>query len=124
LHGDCHLGNLLYRDDTLFFVDFDDMVVGPCVQDLWLLLPGDDQEGRVLREALLEGYEEWRSFDRSSLALIEPLRALRLIHYSAWLTRRWEDPVFPRTFPHYGTPAYWRDLRADLEEQRGKIAQL
>jgi Ser/Thr protein kinase RdoA (MazF antagonist) len=124
LHGDCHLGNLLYRDDTLFFVDFDDMVVGPCVQDLWLLLPGDDQEGRMLREALLEGYEELRSFDRSTLALIEPLRALRLIHYSAWLTRRWEDPVFPRTFPHYGTPAYWRDLLADLEEQRGKIAQL
>lgn len=125
IHGDCHLGNLLWNDQGPFFLDFDDMVIGPAVQDLWLLLPGrpfgdsspETQTCRSLLETLLEGYEEMRSFDRLSLRLIEPLRALRFVHYSAWIARRWEDPAFPRAFPHFGTHRYWSDSTDDLEEQ-------
>lgn len=117
IHGDCHLGNLLWGPAGAFFLDFDDMMVGPAVQDVWLLAPGRDAEGLRQRDTLLEGYAELRPFDRSTLRLVEPLRALRYLHYAAWITRRWADPAFPRAFPQYGSAQYWAELVADLEEQ-------
>jgi len=116
IHGDLHLGNLLLRDGVFHALDFDDMMVGPAVQDLWLLLPGRDLETLRLREVFLEAYEEFRAFDRSTLRLIEPLRGMRMVHYAAWLAKRWHDPVFPRTFVHFGTEAYWEEHTRDLEE--------
>ncbi len=116
VHGDFHLGNLLLRDGVFNVLDFDDMVVGPAVQDLWLVLPGRDDHTRRIRESFLEGYEQFRPFPRSSLALIEPLRGLRLIHYAAWLARRWHDPVFPATWPHFGSEDYWAEETKELED--------
>ncbi len=116
IHGDCHLGNLLLREDVFNILDFDDMVVGPAVQDLWLALPGRDAHTRRQRECFLEGYERFRSFDRATLRLIEPLRGLRMVHYATWLARRWHDPIFPRTWPHHGTEEYWEDETAALED--------
>lgn len=116
LHGDLHLGNLLLRDGQFNVLDFDDMVLGPPVQDLWLALPGRDAETRRQREMFLEGYERFRHFDRASLHLIEPLRGLRLVHFATWLARRWHDPVFPVTWPHFGTEDYWRQETEALEE--------
>jgi Ser/Thr protein kinase RdoA (MazF antagonist) len=116
IHGDFHLGNLLLRDGVFNVLDFDDMVVGPPVQDLWLALPGRDEHTLRQREAFLEGYERFRSFDRSTLALIEPLRGLRMIHYATWLARRWHDPIFPRTWPHFGTEEYWEEETGSLED--------
>lgn len=118
VHGDCHLGNLLRGSAGWFFVDFDDMVVAPPVQDLWLLLPGRD---RQKLEVLLEGYGEIGDFDRASLRLIEPLRALRFIHYTGWVARRWDDPAFPQAFPQFGTYRYWKDETEDLERQWHRI---
>lgn len=118
IHGDCHLGNLLWNTQGPFFLDFDDMVNGPAVQDLWLLIPrGSGEERAQALENLLEGYEEMYHFDRRSLKWIELLRALRFIHYSAWLARRWEDPAFPLAFPQFGSHRYWNDETADLERQ-------
>jgi Ser/Thr protein kinase RdoA (MazF antagonist) len=117
LHGDLHLGNLLFREGLLHVLDFDDMVVGPAVQDLWLALPGRDAVALAQREVFLEGYERFREFDRSTLSLIEVLRALRIVHYAVWLARRWHDPAFPAAWPHFGTVEYWERETADLEEQ-------
>ncbi len=117
IHGDCHLGNLLWNQSGPFFLDFDDMVVGPPVQDIWLLVPGRDDTSIRQRETLLEGYEEMRHFDRRSIRLIEALRALRFIHYATWIAKRWNDPAFPHAFPHFGTQQYWLDEVNDLEEQ-------
>ncbi|WP_157895141.1 serine/threonine protein kinase [Verrucomicrobium sp. GAS474] len=121
IHGDCHLGNLLWADspphDGPFWVDFDDMVVGPPVQDIWLIVPGRDDDAVERREHLLRGYGEMRDFDRATLRLIEPLRALRYIHFSAWIAKRWIDPAFPRRFEHFGTESYWTEQVADLREQ-------
>jgi Ser/Thr protein kinase RdoA (MazF antagonist) len=126
LHGDLHLGNVLLRDGVLRVLDFDDMVVGPAVQDVWLALPGRDAWALGLRERFLAGYEQFRIFDRSTLRLIEPLRGLRVIHYAAWLARRWHDPAFPAAWPHFGTLDYWQRETDDLEEQlaliRGELA--
>ncbi len=116
IHGDLHVSNLLVRDGVLRVLDFDDMVTGPAVQDLWLCLPGRDAETARLRDAFIEGYERFREFDRASLKLIEPLRGLRIVNYSAWLARRWHDPFFPRAFPHFGTEDYWRGELTELEE--------
>ncbi len=117
IHGDCHLGNLLWTDNGPFWVDFDDMVQGPCVQDLWLVVPGRDEESLESREMLLEGYEELREFNRSTLRLIEPLRALRFVHFSAWIAKRWTDPAFPRRFEFFGSKRYWEEQLGDLHEQ-------
>jgi Ser/Thr protein kinase RdoA (MazF antagonist) len=117
VHGDCHLGNLLWNNSGSFFLDFDDMVNGPVVQDLWLLLPGRDAEAIRQRDVLLEGYEEFRDFDRSSLKLIEALRALRIVHYTTWIAKRWDDPAFPLAFPKFNTHQYWSSEIDDLEEQ-------
>lgn len=116
IHGDLHAHNLLVRDGLLSAVDFDDMMVGPAVQDVWLLFPGRDGLTRRLRGLFLDAYEELRAFDHGSLRLIEPLRGLRMIHYAAWLARRFHDPIFPRTFVHFGTEAYWDEQTRDLEE--------
>lgn len=117
IHGDCHLGNLLWGSYGPFWVDFDDMVVGPAVQDLWLMVGGRDEWAQAKMRAVLKGYDMMRSFDRSSLRLIEPLRALRFVHFAAWIGKRWEDPSFPRSFPNYGTLRWWQEQVRDLEEQ-------
>jgi Ser/Thr protein kinase RdoA (MazF antagonist) len=117
IHGDCHMGNLLLGDRGWFFLDFDDMVIGPAVQDVWMLLPGRDIHAARQREVLVEAYREFRPFDPSSLRLIEPLRAFRFIFYAGWIARRWEDPAFPDAFPHFGTEEYWENETRDLEEQ-------
>ena len=98
-------------------MDFDDMLSGPPVQDLWLIAPGRDEEARRLIEVMLHGYEQKFHFDRSTLGLIETLRGLRMVHFSAWIARRWHDPAFPRTFPHFGSMQYWKEQVADLQEQ-------
>lgn len=107
IHGDCHLGNVLWGRDGAMLVDFDDMLVGPCVQDIWLLAAGRDAWARARRLAIVEGYEELRDFDRLSLRLVETLRVLRLVHFCAWIARRWEDAAFPRTFPDFGSDRFW-----------------
>ena len=117
LHGDCHVGNVLYTDDGPHFVDFDDCRTGPAMQDLWMLLSGSREEmTRQLRD-VLEGYEEFADFDRRELHLMEALRTLRLIHYSAWLAQRWGDPAFPMAFPWFNTQRYWQDRILELREQ-------
>lgn len=117
IHGDLHLGNVLDRDGQLHLVDFDDMVVGPPVQDVWLALPGRGTWSDRLRDLFLSGYEQFRLFDHATLRLVEPLRALRMIHYATWLARRWHDPIFPATWPHFGTEDYWTRETEGLEEQ-------
>lgn len=116
IHGDFHLGNLLLRDGVFNILDFDDMLVGPAVQDLWLALSGRDDHTRRQRQCFLEGYERFREFDRSTLRLIEPLRGMRMIRYTTWLARRWHDPVFPKTWPHFGTEEYWEEETGALED--------
>ena len=122
LHGDCHPGNILWTPTDAphggpHFVDLDDARSGPAVQDLWMLLSGDRRQRTTQLSALIDGYEQFRPFDRRELALIEPLRTLRLIHYSAWLARRWQDPTFPINFPWFGTSDYWTSQVHMLEEQ-------
>jgi Ser/Thr protein kinase RdoA (MazF antagonist) len=107
IHGDLHWGNVLWGSDGPILVDFDDCLVGPPVQDLWLLARGDSQEVQKAREQLIQGYELFREFDRASLALCEPLRALRIIHMSGWIAKRWDDPSFPAAFPAFRTDNYW-----------------
>ncbi len=121
IHGDCHLANLLVTPLGPTFLDFDDMVMGPAVQDVWMLIPSYDMEGQRQRDVLIDSYETFRGFDRNELLLIEPLRALRFIHYTAWISRRWEDPSFQRTFSHYGTLLYWQKEIQDLREQIARI---
>ena len=117
LHGDCHGGNVLWTDAGPHFVDFDDCRSGPAVQDLWMLLSGD--RGTMERQLghVLEGYESFSELDRRELLLVEALRTLRLIHYSAWIARRWDDPAFPAAFPWFGTQRYWQDRILELREQ-------
>src|SRR5439155_251636 len=102
IHGDLHWGNILWAKDGPILVDFDDCLMGPPVQDLWLLARGDTEEARKMRDDLLEGYEVFREFDRSTLALCEPLRAMRIVYMSGWIARRWDDPSFPPAFPNAG----------------------
>jgi len=118
LHGDCHQGNILWvPGEGPHFVDLDDARMGPSVQDLWMQLSGERAQRQKQLGALVDGYEQLREFDREELALVEPLRTLRLIHYSAWLARRWGDPSFPINFPWFGTPDYWQGQVQMLEEQ-------
>jgi Ser/Thr protein kinase RdoA (MazF antagonist) len=116
LHGDVHEGNVLWTPDGPHFVDFDDARTGPAVQDLWMLLGDRAQAATRLRD-LLAGYEDFMEFDRRELLLIEALRTLRLIHYSAWIARRWDDPAFPAAFPWFGAPRYWEERILELREQ-------
>jgi Ser/Thr protein kinase RdoA (MazF antagonist) len=117
LHGDCHAGNVLWTDDGPHFVDFDDCRTGPAVQDLWMLLSGDRPDMTRQLLDVLAGYEDFFDFDPRELHLVEPLRTLRLIHYSAWLARRWDDPAFPAAFPWFNTERYWQDRILELREQ-------
>ena len=117
IHGDCHAANLLQAGQGWFFLDFDDFLTGPAVQDLWMLIPARDPHSLQLRETFLEEYRRFRDFEDHWLRLIEPLRALRFIHYAAWVARRWEDPAFPSALPHFGTNEYWENETRDLEEQ-------
>lgn len=117
LHGDCHAGNVLWTDAGPHFVDFDDCRTGPAVQDLWMLLSGDRAAMTRQLGAVLDGYEQFRDFDRRELHLVEALRTLRLIHYAAWLARRWNDPAFPAAFPWFNTQRYWQDRILELREQ-------
>jgi Ser/Thr protein kinase RdoA (MazF antagonist) len=117
LHGDCHASNILWTDAGPHFVDFDDARMGPAVQDLWMLLSGDRPEQTVQLADILAGYEDFREFDARELHLLEALRTLRLLHYSAWLARRWDDPAFPAAFPWFDTPRYWEQKILELREQ-------
>ncbi len=119
--GDCHAGNVLWIDSAdahgPHFVDFDDARMGPAVQDLWMLLSGE--RATMVRQLadLLVGYEDFNEFDARELHLVEALRTLRLIHYSAWIARRWDDPAFPAAFPWFNTQRYWQDRILELREQ-------
>ena len=116
LHGDCHAGNVLWRDDRPHFVDFDDAISGPAIQDLWMLLSGDTANKQRQLSEIVEGYELFRQFDLRELKLIEPLRALRVLNYNAWLAKRWDDPAFPMSFPWFNTPRYWSEHILELKE--------
>ncbi|ABK45020.1 aminoglycoside phosphotransferase [Magnetococcus marinus MC-1] len=117
LHGDCHAGNILWTDEGPHFVDFDDARMGPAIQDLWMCLSGDREERAVQMNHLLDGYETFFEFDYRQLHLIEALRTLRMIHYAAWIARRWADPAFPRAFPWFDGPRYWDEHILALREQ-------
>ncbi len=121
IHGDCHPGNILWTEMGPHFVDLDDCVTGPVIQDLWMLLSGTRQDMSIQMGDLLEGYEMFADFDRRQLALIEPLRALRPIHYAGWLARRWDDPAFSQAFPWFGEPRYWEEQVSALEEQAAAL---
>jgi Ser/Thr protein kinase RdoA (MazF antagonist) len=117
LHGDCHAGNVLWTDQGPHFVDLDDARTGPAVQDLWMLVSGDRDSMCAQLGLILRGYEDFSEFDDRELHLFEALRTLRLLHYSAWLARRWDDPAFPINFPFFNTPRYWQDRVLELREQ-------
>jgi Ser/Thr protein kinase RdoA (MazF antagonist) len=117
LHGDCHAGNLLWTAAGPHFVDLDDAVNGPAIQDLWMLLGGERHEMQAQLGAVLDGYESLRDFDRRELALIEPLRTLRILQHSAWIARRWVDPAFPIAFPSFENPSYWAQQTTLMLEQ-------
>ncbi|WP_111642725.1 serine/threonine protein kinase [Marinimicrobium alkaliphilum] len=117
LHGDCHPGNILWRHDAPHFVDFDDARNGPAVQDLWMLLSGEREQQTAQLSEIMEGYQEFCDFNFAELNLIEALRSLRIMHYSAWLARRWDDPAFPHSFPWFNTERYWGEHILELREQ-------
>ncbi|PIR22477.1 MAG: serine/threonine protein kinase [Deltaproteobacteria bacterium CG11_big_fil_rev_8_21_14_0_20_45_16] len=113
-HGDCHLGNTLWKDQQPFFLDFDDCCYAPAVQDIWMIVRGRDEQALKEREVLVESYEQMNEFDRSELQMIEALRGLRILHYSAWIAKRWDDPSFPRAFPDFSTTRYWQDEMSEI----------
>jgi Ser/Thr protein kinase RdoA (MazF antagonist) len=117
LHGDCHPGNVLWTDDGPHFVDLDDGMTGPAIQDLWMLLSGDRSSMALQLAELLEGYTAFQDFDPRELHLVEALRTLRIIHYAAWIARRWDDPAFPKAFSWFGTQRYWEQEIVALQEQ-------
>jgi len=117
LHGDCHAGNVLWTDNGPHFVDFDDSRMGPAIQDMWMLLSGERADMTRQLSDLLAGYGDFYDFDPRELHLLEALRTLRLIHYAAWIARRWDDPAFPVAFPWFNTQRYWQDRILELREQ-------
>jgi len=121
IHGDCHPGNVLWRDDVPTFVDFDDSVTGPAIQDLWMMLSGDRNQRQAQLLELVEGYNEFHEFKVRELALVESLRTMRLMHYAAWLARRWSDPAFPLSFPWFNTQHYWSEHILELREQMAAL---
>ena len=120
LHGDCHPGNILWRDGPLF-VDLDDCRSGPAIQDLWMLLSGESHEMAEQMKDVLEGYTQFHHFNRRELNLVEALRTLRMLHHAAWLAKRWQDPAFPIAFPWFGEPRYWEQMVLGLREQLGRM---
>lgn len=123
LHGDCHPGNILWREDVPHFVDFDDARNGPAIQDLWMLLSGEREQQTAQLSEILEGYREFCDFNLAELPLIEALRTLRIMHYSAWLARRWRDPAFPKHFPWFNTERYWAEHILELREQLAALQE-
>ena len=123
LHGDCHPGNILWTDDGPHFVDLDDCRTGPAIQDLWMLLSGERHEMQAQLIDIMEGYLQFHDFDHRELLLIEALRTLRMIHYAAWLARRWEDPAFPAAFPWFNTDRYWEEHVLALREQAALLGE-
>jgi Ser/Thr protein kinase RdoA (MazF antagonist) len=121
LHGDCHPGNILWTDQGPHFVDLDDCRTGPAIQDIWMLISGERHEMQTQLMDIMEGYQQFRDFDHRELLLIEPLRTLRIMHYAAWLARRWNDPAFPRAFPWFNTPRYWEEHVLSLREQASML---
>jgi Ser/Thr protein kinase RdoA (MazF antagonist) len=123
LHGDCHMGNVLWRDNVPHFVDFDDARNGPAIQDLWMMLSGEYEMQGQQMAAILRGYRDFYDFDYRELRLIEPLRTLRIMYHAAWLARRWDDPAFPRAFPYFNTERYWSEHVLELREQWSKLGE-
>ena len=121
LHGDCHMGNVLWRDDLPHFVDFDDARNGPAIQDLWMMLSGEPSFQGQQMMAIVRGYRAFYDFDLSELRLIEPLRTLRIMYHAGWIARRWSDPAFPRAFPYFDTQHYWSSQVQQLREQLEKL---
>ncbi len=123
LHGDCHPGNVLWTDDGPHFVDLDDCVTGPAMQDLWMLLSGEREERGLQLSDVVAGYEDFRDFDRRELHLIGVLRTARVMRYAAWLARRWDDPAFPLAFPWFGEPRFWEEHLLALREQASALQE-
>lgn len=123
VHGDCHVGNVLWRDAIPHFVDFDDALMAPAIQDLWMLLSGDATQQRQQMNIILRGYEDFFEFDDRQIQLIETFRTLRILHYNAWLARRWQDPAFPRSFPWFNSVRYWSDHILQLREQLSALQE-
>ena len=123
LHGDCHASNVLWTGDGPHFVDFDDARMGPAVQDMWMLLSGDRASMTQQLGDVLDGYEDFAPFERAELELVEALRTLRLMHYAAWIARRWGDPAFPAAFPWFNTQRYWQDRILELREQVAAMSE-
>ncbi len=122
IHGDFHPGNILWgSDETPHLLDFDDTATGPAVQDLWMFISGDRKYAQARLGDLLDGYHEFREFDERELALIEPLRTLRIIHYAAWIGKRWEDPAFKQAFPFFAGERFWDEHLLSLREQRAAL---
>lgn len=123
VHGDCHAGNILWRDDNPHFVDFDDTRTAPAIQDIWMLLSGDRARQTAQLSEIVEGYNEFYDFQPRELRLIEVLRTLRIMHYSAWLAKRWNDPAFPLNFPWFNTVRYWSEHILELREQYAALQE-
>jgi len=123
LHGDCHAGNILWTDAGPHFVDLDDCITGPAIQDIWMMLSGDKQQQLLQLDTLLSGYEEFCDFDTSELSLVEALRTMRIVNYMAWLCKRWQDPAFPRNFPWFNTEKYWEQQILILKEQHALLQE-
>lgn len=123
VHGDCHPGNVLWRDDAPHFIDLDDARMAPAIQDIWMLLSGEREQQQHQLGTILDGYTAFREFDTAELRLIEPLRTLRMLHFAAWLGQRWEDPAFPRAFPWFNSPRYWGELILDLRMQMSAMQE-
>ena len=121
--GDCHVGNILWRDDVAHFVDLDDCTMAPAMQDLWMFLNGERHDREIQLSELIEGYSEFCDFDPKQLRWVEPLRTLRLINYAAWVARRWEDPAFPRSFTWFNTERYWAEHILELREQLATLQE-
>jgi Ser/Thr protein kinase RdoA (MazF antagonist) len=124
LHGDCHAGNVLWSDTGPHIVDLDDCLMGPAIQDIWMLLSGNPEQVKIQLNRILDGYCEFYDYNPRELRLVEALRTLRMIHYSGWLARRWEDPAFPLNFPWFNTPRYWQDQLQHLNEQSELLDQV
>ena len=122
-HGDCHIGNMLWRDDLPHFIDFDDSRMAPAIQDIWMLLSGDRSEQQAQMIEILEGYNEFADFNINELRMIEILRTLRMIYFAAWIARRWDDPAFPLGFPWFNTPRYWEEHILSLREQLAELQE-
>ena len=123
IHGDCHVGNILWRDNCAHFVDLDDCCMSPAVQDIWMFLSGDRHRRQLQLAEVVEGYNEFCDFDPRQLRWIEALRTMRIVHYAAWLGRRWEDPAFPRSFTWFNTERYWGEHILELREQLAALQE-